>query len=87
MARKFAVSRHAKGWAVYDDAGSRVSEVYNDPNNARTVRDRMQRQADRQALKTTRPCLCCGTRFESEGIHNRLCGHCRGVGLDMQMVG
>lgn len=25
-----------------------------------------------------RPCLCCGRRFESEGIHNRLCNPCRG---------
>ncbi len=24
-----------------------------------------------------RPCLCCGTPFNSEGAHNRLCGRCR----------
>lgn len=27
--------------------------------------------------KTTRPCLCCGRPFASEGPHNRLCGRCR----------
>lgn len=25
-----------------------------------------------------RPCLCCGTTFLSEGLHNRLCDPCRG---------
>lgn len=24
-----------------------------------------------------RPCMMCGTKFESEGWHNRLCGSCR----------
>lgn len=24
-----------------------------------------------------RPCMCCGTRFHSEGKHNRLCSNCR----------
>jgi hypothetical protein len=24
-----------------------------------------------------RACLCCGHGFESEGIHNRMCGSCR----------
>lgn len=27
--------------------------------------------------RKARPCLCCGTVFDSEGIHNRLCGICR----------
>lgn len=30
----------------------------------------------------TRPCLCCGARFTSEGAHHRMCAHCRdGNGL------
>lgn len=28
----------------------------------------------------SRPCLCCGQTFNSEGPHNRLCGPCRGRG-------
>jgi hypothetical protein len=27
--------------------------------------------------RRTRPCLCCGAAFESEGPHNRLCAPCR----------
>lgn len=27
---------------------------------------------------TTRNCLSCGQDFPSQGIHNRLCGRCRG---------
>jgi hypothetical protein len=27
---------------------------------------------------TTRECMCCQRPFQSEGIHNRLCGYCRG---------
>lgn len=87
MARKYTVSRHAQGWAVYDDAAARVSSVCASQDAALTIRDQMQRQADRQVLKVVRPCLCCGASFDSEGIHNRLCGHCRGIGLDRQMVG
>jgi hypothetical protein len=33
-------------------------------------------RAARQA-KTQRPCMCCGTPFESAGPHNRLCYRCR----------
>lgn len=27
-----------------------------------------------------RACMCCGKAFQSEGIHNRLCGYCRAKG-------
>lgn len=39
---------------------------------------------DEPVVITPRPCMCCRQTFESEGIHNRLCGNCRGknVGPD-----
>ena len=33
--------------------------------------------AERDACAVWRPCLGCGRRFLSVGIHNRLCGGCR----------
>lgn len=42
-----------------------------------------QKAADLAARKATRPCMCCGKPFESEGIHNRLCGYCRHQGGDL----
>ena len=33
--------------------------------------------ADRRNQARARPCLNCGTRFTSQGNHNRLCQNCR----------
>lgn len=44
---------------------SSATECYRSP--ASEVRDRL----------TTRPCMCCGRTFQSEGPHNRLCQKCR----------
>lgn len=33
--------------------------------------------ANKPASVKTRDCLCCGSQFESEGAHNRLCDTCR----------
>jgi hypothetical protein len=37
----------------------------------------------RKARLVTRPCLCCGASFESEGAHNRMCTLCRRKGSDL----
>jgi hypothetical protein len=34
-------------------------------------------KSDARAKAVTRPCLCCGAAFRSEGAHNRLCHDCR----------
>lgn len=31
-----------------------------------------------------RPCMTCGTTFESQGAHNRMCNFCRRLGEDVQ---
>lgn len=33
-----------------------------------------------------RPCLCCNTKFVSEGAHNRLCDRCRGLSDDTHSI-
>ena len=40
-------------------------------------RDELEALARRVQTRKTRPCLCCGATFESEGAHNRLCERCR----------
>lgn len=37
----------------------------------------------RQQRIRVRPCITCGTRFESEGAHNRMCTACRWRAQDM----
>lgn len=34
----------------------------------------------------TRPCLCCGTAFVSEGPHNRMCDTCRTLNDDTHSI-
>jgi len=31
--------------------------------------------------RTERRCMCCGSKFMSEGAHHRLCSRCRGESL------
>lgn len=40
----------------------------------------LQREADKVAKRGPRACMCCKAEFYSEGIHNRMCGRCRGFG-------
>ncbi len=51
--------------------------TYENRTMAEGVRGTLQRRDDLAARKTTRPCMCCQKPFESEGIHNRMCGSCR----------
>lgn len=61
-----------RSWAVYD-GNVRISRHF-------TFKDYAERDLDRrlQSQRTTeRPCMCCGNKFPSEGIHNRLCEACK----------
>lgn len=46
----------------------------------------LQRDADKAAKRGPRPCMRCQAEFYSEGIHNRMCVRCRGVGEAEQSV-
>lgn len=40
----------------------------------------LQAGADKAAKRGPRPCMRCAQEFQSEGIHNRMCLRCRGMG-------
>lgn len=69
-----------KGYQVLDPNG----RIAIDPTPVREVAQaacaHLQAAADRKAKRGPRPCMCCGTVFESAGIHNRMCGRCRDKG-------
>ena len=62
-----------KQWATYDRLGERVTAFQSHKVLAEIDRDRLVAETGRKA----RPCLCCGSAFDSEGRHNRLCDRCR----------
>lgn len=75
---RFTVGHIARrGWVVRDPDGRMASEIIAARSSAEMLRDRLQHEADAKAKRGPRPCMCCGKTFESEGIHNRLCPHCR----------
>ena len=74
---QFAVDFVPEGYAVFDQGGCRIGDTFRFRGDAIRKRDELQREADLKAKRGPRACLCCGTTFESEGIHNRLCPICR----------
>lgn len=73
---RFEVARLDGAWRIVDPAGQIVGGAHDNRARALTQRDILQAEADRRAKRMPRPCLCCGTPFDSEGIHNRLCKRC-----------
>lgn len=85
MTKRYSV-RLLRGTGLYevvDQDGQRIGEPSSHEELIRQRRDRMQRQAEMRP----RNCLTCGDTFQSEGIHNRMCDHCRGRShsTDMRM--
>ena len=72
--------RHGRGYAVVDPYGHVRGGYHATWDAAATQRDHLQRAADVAAKRGPRACMCCGVQFASEGIHNRLCNPCRGLG-------
>lgn len=66
-----------KGYAIVDAQGEPISGFsgYKDKLIARL--EKMTAEIDAKAKRGPRPCMCCGSTFASEGIHNRLCHLCR----------
>lgn len=78
-APRFTVVSHgARAWAVADAMGVIVQgSVTRFRQVADRRRDELQREDDRKHQRGERSCMCCGAVFMSQGIHNRLCPHCR----------
>ena len=66
-----------RGYAVVDDKGTLVTAIYRDRGAVVLACDAKNTAAQQKAKAIPRPCLRCGAQFQSAGIHNRMCGHCR----------
>jgi hypothetical protein len=76
QAAPLSVRRARSGWAVFR-GDEQISGV-----NAREYCEFMAEGLARILRRRQRACLCCGSRFESDGPGHRLCDGCRaGRGL------
>lgn len=71
-----------RGWRLIDPAGVPQVALYASKERILTALDAAQARTDAKLKRGIRTCLCCRNPFESEGIHNRMCGRCRGLGGD-----
>ncbi len=76
MPKKYTVHGLENVWYVRHESGRRASEIFDTRREAQDDCDRLEKEAHEQTHKP-RKCMCCGMRFVSEGIHNRLCVDCR----------
>ena len=75
--QRYRVERIGGQYRIVDPNGDMLELKFTSKGEAETRRDHLQREADLKAKRCARPCMCCGRSFESEGIHNRMCGFCR----------
>ena len=68
---------HGRGWFVIDPKGERSERSFANRNAALSAKGYAAAQAARLSKCRERACLTCGTKFMSEGPHNRMCGPCR----------
>lgn len=40
---------------------------------------------EKRQTRSTRPCMCCGHQFPSQGRHHRLCAECRQTAAQMMV--
>lgn len=78
-ARWQVMSRGQGKHVVFRPDGSEEG-IYASRSQAAAIVGIRNKGADIAARRMTRACLCCKAPFESEGIHNRMCPRCRGLG-------
>lgn len=66
----------AHGYLIVDDLDRALTPFMN-KGAAEARLFNMEQEANAKLKRKVRPCMCCQTRFMSEGIHNRLCDRCR----------
>lgn len=76
LAKWQVVTRAAGAYVVYQPDGQ-VYKICTYKSQAHAIVDQKQRAADLAAKRMVRPCMRCEKPFQSEGIHNRMCDHCR----------
>lgn len=74
-ARYSVITGHGRFW-VRDQRGDRVSGFFATRDAARVRLEELERKQTATERSRERPCMCCGTKFMSRGIHNRLCQNC-----------
>lgn len=78
----FRVQYRASGLCVVTDGGGRQILLTRDREEAeKRALDESAAARERAKIKV-RPCMCCHTPFQSDGVHNRLCNHCRRAPAD-----
>ena len=73
MSACYRIAFRKHRWIVEDAEGKRVSGYYQHQWQAE---DRCE-VLERKSRARSRPCMCCGETFRSEGPHHRLCATCR----------
>lgn len=63
-------------WRLVDPTGMPQPTIYAGREAALTAMGCAQARTDAAARKGVRPCMCCRSPFESDGIHDRLCDAC-----------
>ena len=76
----FRVEREGRSYRVIDGRDSICLGAYDMLGTAIGRAARAATQLRKETRYIMRPCLCCETPFQSEGIHNRLCNSCRARG-------
>jgi tRNA(Ile2) C34 agmatinyltransferase TiaS len=69
----FDIEGSGTSWFV-----TRNGQMVGSPTGSRLLAQTKADRLAREARVRVRPCLRCGTKFESEGPHNRMCNPCRG---------
>lgn len=77
---RFSVEGSGSHWAVRD--GGRVVASASTWWRADAQADALRRKA----MARVRACLTCGSKFASDGPHNRMCAACRKKSLEDGMV-
>lgn len=69
-----------QGYFVINPRGQKVTCHYRTQWEAEERLEKLRREASVKAKRGPRPCMCCGKVFDSDGVHNRLCGPCKSRG-------
>lgn len=76
-AHYYTMEANKNGFTIYDPDGKQVGTPLRNRAEAVAMKSKLQIEANAKARRGSRPCLCCGQTFKSDGIGNRLCLDCK----------
>lgn len=78
VVRRYEAGQSQKSIAVdLRTTPRRVRKELEEADRLDSGADRSARPLARNGTAGTRPCMCCGKSFASQGSHNRMCTECR----------